>query len=114
MNTVVIRRSRIQIDTARGPTRSYSPAAARCIAWLCERPDLARAVLPLLQDADPLLAWALCRLGADGQSGGALARALVGAADQLSGEVVRLTTPAPVSGTDGPSASDLMDLDGRD
>jgi hypothetical protein len=114
LNTVTIRRSRIQIDTARGPTRSYSPAAARCIAWLCERPDLARAVLPLLQDLDPLLAWCLARLGAEGQSGSALARALVGAADQLAGEVARLTTPAPVSGTDGPSAADLATLDTDD
>lgn len=110
MNAVNVRRSRIQIDTPRGPTRSYSPSAARAIAWLAERPDLARALLPLFQDADPLLGWCLAGLGSGG--GSALARALVAAADGLSGEVVRLSTPAPVSGTDGPSAADLAALDG--
>jgi hypothetical protein len=129
MNSVVIRRSsRIQIDTPRGPTRSYSPAAARCIAMMLRRPILIEAILPYLQDADPYLASALAALSIQEGPAAALFHALVGAADQLAGageQTVRLTTPAPVSGTDGQSSTmsgdlevlggeDLADLDGRD
>lgn len=104
MNKVVVRRSRIVIETARGPTRSYSPGAARIVAFLAERPDLAGAILPLLHDLDPLLGWCLLQFQTREQSGSPLARALNGAADQITAgtQIVSLSTPVAVSGTDGP------------
>jgi hypothetical protein len=105
--SVHIRKRRLEIDNAAGPSpRPLSSAGARCLAHALLVPDLLLALLPLLQDLDPALATLAVR--ATPAERQALSRDLDAGADQFRAagwqpeDRVGLTTPVPVDGCDQP------------